>query len=91
MDRMKTEEKPRPKCITPGCDHISHYRGLCNGCYQSALAIINTGQTTWLELESLGLADPGRKRTAANRLRDAWIEAKRRKSMETGEPNETTP
>jgi len=48
-----------PICLT--CERHAVRRGLCNNCYQSALAQIKRGVTTWNEAMDMGLAGPPRK------------------------------
>lgn len=43
-------------CIIEGCDReASGGRGLCSACYQSLHRSVKAGDTTWDELERLGL------------------------------------
>lgn len=44
------------KCRIDGCDAVAGTRGMCTLCYNAANRAINRGETTWGELESLGLA-----------------------------------
>ena len=52
-----------PKCLTPECNGATAaYRGLCGPCHQSASRLIRIGQTTWKELEELGICNaPGKR------------------------------
>lgn len=43
-------------CIINGCKRRARVRGLCDGCYLSALRTVHAGQTTWAELIDAGLA-----------------------------------
>ena len=43
-------------CLTPTCSRPSRTRGLCISCYVAASRLIKSGETTWSELESLGMA-----------------------------------
>lgn len=53
------------KCLTKGCQGVfggerrkSGARGLCKKCHADAIRLIKAGETTWEEMESLGLAQP---------------------------------
>lgn len=43
-------------CLTPGCGEKRNQRGLCTRCATTARNMVKAGETTWEELESLGLA-----------------------------------
>jgi hypothetical protein len=46
-----------PLCMVDGCGSpVGKTRGLCQGCYKSALRLVDRGKTTWGELIHLGLA-----------------------------------
>jgi hypothetical protein len=46
-------------CLVPGCKRpVGPCRGICLPCYQKAAALVNSGQTTWNELEEAGLIRP---------------------------------
>lgn len=47
--------KRKGKCRGEGCESTAEYRGLCNGCYRSLWHMVNRGETTWEELEKLGI------------------------------------
>lgn len=49
-----------PQCGAPLEAQLSA-RGLCRPCYMSARFQIKRGNTSWEELESLGLAKPSRR------------------------------
>lgn len=44
------------QCIIDGCEKEAKTRGLCNGCYGSALRAVKSRLATWDELVSAGLA-----------------------------------
>lgn len=46
------------KCLTPGCTGERKVRGLCHPCAASARRLVATRQTSWFELEQLGLTVP---------------------------------
>lgn len=47
------------QCIVPRCDAPDyHSRGLCNNHRTQAALLVRRGDTTWEELEALGLAKP---------------------------------
>ena len=48
-------------CVIPNCTtktKKNNARGLCRICYRRAKTLIDSGKTTWAELERLGLASP---------------------------------
>jgi hypothetical protein len=50
-------EEPRgkdQKCLTPWCQNHACLRGVCRGCYESAVYLVRTGKTTWEYLEMAG-------------------------------------
>ncbi len=48
-----------PKCLTAGCNSQAagskDFRGLCMKCYSSAKKYVESGSTSWEELERLGM------------------------------------
>lgn len=58
-------------CLRPGCEQIVQYRGLCQTCYNIALNLVNTGKTTWEELEKRGKSAPTRRKKSHD-VRD-WL------------------
>ena len=46
------------KCLTEKCSAQAApmRRGLCTRCYRSAKKLVESGQTTWAELDGMGLA-----------------------------------
>jgi len=44
----------KPKCLYPGCDNVSHTRGLCKNHYLSIRGIVVSQKATWGQLESAG-------------------------------------
>lgn len=72
---MIARAKPKAEtlCIVPDCKRPHDApRGLCSSCYQSGLKLVHTGQTTWEQLEQLGLARSQLKAESANPLRRAF-------------------
>ena len=53
-------------CMTPDCKHAVKCRGLCGCCYNTALVLVRTGNTTWEKLEQAGLALPAQRSTSAD-------------------------
>lgn len=43
-------------CIINGCQRPRFCRGLCRKCYRAAYQSVAIGQTSWEELQPLGLA-----------------------------------
>jgi len=54
-DSEQSSEQLEP-CLTLNCGKKGEWKGLCRSCYGQALRLINTGKTTWEELQDLGLA-----------------------------------
>jgi hypothetical protein len=44
--------------LLPDCDRESHCRGICKNDWIAASRLVKKGETTWEELESLGVARP---------------------------------
>lgn len=44
------------KCLIQGCGKRTQSRGLCSSHYQVAVISVRNGETTWIELERLGMA-----------------------------------
>jgi len=61
-----------PNCINPQCGRAKVYaRGLCRTCYQQANFLIHSGESSWKEMEQLGLAlPPLRSNTVLDELLD---------------------
>jgi len=73
------------KCMIPGCNNMyggdkkrKGGRGLCSACHQAASMAVKKKQTTWTELEELGLA----KCKLSSAFNLALIEARKRKLEE---------
>ena len=45
-------------CMVPGCDQESHCRGICKSDWMAANRLVKREETTWEELESMGLSRP---------------------------------
>jgi hypothetical protein len=65
----------QPKCVVPGCTRQAYSRGLCLPCNRAARKLVEKGETTWKELESMGFALP-KKGDQVNALVAAFREAK---------------
>lgn len=56
-------KNPKP-CMNPECDrdtsHRNSSRGLCGHCYRSAMNLVQSGRTTWAELEANGKCQSSR-------------------------------
>lgn len=52
-------------CLTPNCRALAAnqatFRGLCLQCYGQAKKMVEAGETTWEQLEEMGLAGAGSK------------------------------
>lgn len=69
----RAKQKPPARCIVPACNRdCDAPRGLCTSCYQSGRKLIHSGQTTWEQLEQLGLSRPQVTAESANPLRRAF-------------------
>jgi len=49
------------ECLVDECNRYVHSRGLCRLHYQELSREVREGNTSWTELEELGLAIPSRK------------------------------
>lgn len=49
------------ECLTPGCiaKGLPNYRGLCLKHYSTAKKLVESGKTTWEELEKMDLVGEG--------------------------------
>jgi len=47
--------KTKQECRIKGCTGKVHTRGVCFRCYRAAYRLVEREQTTWDELESMGL------------------------------------
>lgn len=64
-------------CLVPDCNLQVQSRGLCGTCYQMARQHVLKNETTWEELEALGLAAPTKRRASGKRgLFTAALDAK---------------
>ena len=49
------------KCLVPKCTRMeapAYKRGLCTQCHSKARKMVESGQTTWEQLEAMGLVKP---------------------------------
>lgn len=44
------------KCVSCSIMGQRFTRGLCPRCYQSAIALVKSGETSWVQLEAMNLA-----------------------------------
>lgn len=49
-----TTPTPKKKCLNPHCENKAALRGLCKGCYCSAMHLVKAKKVTWMQLESAG-------------------------------------
>lgn len=73
------------KCIVTGCNFSAAKalkRGLCMMCHSKAKKMVESGQTTWDELVSLGLSTHN---TGADKFVDAFNAAMESKDAETAD------
>jgi hypothetical protein len=50
------------RCLITNCVRFPFSRGLCSACYTAARVAVKSGKTTWLDLETRGLAKVKAKR-----------------------------
>jgi hypothetical protein len=66
----------RPKtCMVEQCNRPAETRGVCKSCYAHARILVLGGDSTWQELESLGLVMPAHKHPTKNPLKAAFLAA----------------
>lgn len=75
----KTLKLSKQICLTADCDRVVKTRDLCATCYVNARRMIAAGETTWVELESLGLSKVVETKHH-NLFREAYFAAKKIKS-----------
>jgi len=54
----QSRPRPKPICITPGCEREAIARGLCGACVVAARRLIREKKATWEQLETAGLVEP---------------------------------
>jgi hypothetical protein len=47
--------KDKLVCMTEGCSNSARARGLCMKCYMAAHFRVKSGETSWSQLEALGM------------------------------------
>jgi hypothetical protein len=45
----------RKKCRVKGCNRKAFARGVCHACYELMRQSVNSGETSWSDLESTGV------------------------------------
>lgn len=73
--KLKSPAQPDTQCLTPGCTNRLVSRGLCPSCYISARRIVRDKESTWEQLEAIGLVAPAR-RASIGKFRVAFLAAK---------------
>ncbi len=53
----EVETKVSDLCLVPGCEKPRRWKGICQSCYGQAKRLIDSGKTTWEELQEMGLAE----------------------------------
>lgn len=79
----------RPTCVVPGCTRQVYSRGLCVPCNRAARKLVESGEATWEELESMNppLALP-KKSDQVNALVAAFRKAKERQAYHSAKLQE---
>lgn len=54
---MSSNKPVAGPCMTAECGKPRQWKGLCRSCYAQALRIIDQQETTWEELQEMGLCD----------------------------------
>lgn len=67
------------KCLIPGCPHDAVVRGQCRSCNRACRTKIATGETTWPQLEKLGLSTPIKLRKRVEEALAAALADRRKK------------
>ena len=78
--KRKVDGDALEQCLADGCEATPRIKGLCNPCYQSALAGVRNKTSSWEELERLGLVWP-RKRGKFS----AALQVRRDQAIASGE------
>lgn len=58
MSRTKTIQISVPVCLVENCGRKVYARGLCGACIAKARRMVREGQSSWNEIERLGLIQP---------------------------------
>lgn len=72
------------KCLTPKCQGTAAHRGLCLKCYSTAKRAVEGGETTWEELEQLGMVE-----SVVDKFRAAFDAIRREKKGATDHQTES--
>ncbi len=67
------------QCVSCKISGHRFTRGLCPSCYQTAIALVNSGETSWEKLEAMGLA-VARREYRQSPFRQQYEDAKARES-----------
>ena len=82
------EVNGQPVCLIPECGRKRYGRGLCRGCYQSAVACVRKGKVTWEYLVEAGMSQPI---SNVGRPQGKFMTLLKRKLASKGGENETIP
>jgi hypothetical protein len=66
---------PTETCMVDQCKRPADTRGVCKSCYVHARVLVLSGETSWAELESMGLVMPAHKHAPKNPLKVAFLAA----------------
>lgn len=69
------------------CNRPTYARGLCNPCYMSARVMIASNDTTWPELEAMGIARQSFGKAVTNPFRVAFLAALEKREHRTNATN----
>lgn len=67
-------------CKTPGCTKEAETRGLCQQHYLAAWRAVQRGETSWAEMERLGLCEPSAQVGRPSKFRQVIEQARRKAS-----------
>lgn len=74
MAAATARSKPS-QCLIKDCGRPAETRGVCKSCYVHARVLVISGDSTWEELEQLGLVRPAHRHAPKNPLKVAFLAA----------------
>jgi len=79
-NRSTAKAKP---CIVADCKRPAQTRGVCGSCYVHARVMVLNNETSWQELEDMGLVKPAH-HVAKNPLKVAFLSALEKRNQQNG-------